>query len=150
MPQPRTYRTGTAVPTTPVVPEPPPASPVAPEPPSPPQPSVDLSDVWAAGMTADEALVNVLGPRPDRRTGDPEADCLAFMRELEDYARVLPLSRKLVLHALYTIYHPDNDDVWLRVARSVSRATGRNVPKSTAYSWAHPRVFQGQGESVIE
>lgn len=92
----------------------------------------DVTTVVWGGLNADEALERILGPRENLRTGDPLTDCLAAMRELDALLAGVPLWRRLVLHVLYDLYLPANDDVWLRVGQAIGR------PKSTTYAWAHP------------
>lgn len=95
-------------------------------------PACDPTRVVSGGMNALDAIAEVLGPRPDRRTGDLEADCLAVMAELTRHSRNFRVWRKLVLHVLYGLYKALGGDAW----DAVGRRTG--YPKATAYAHAHP------------
>jgi hypothetical protein len=84
-------------------------------------------------MTGAEAVGYVLGPQPDWRTGDAEADCLAAMEAIDRYRQDMVLWRRVILHHLYDIYHQPDEDIWLKVAQEIGQT------KSTTWSWAHPR-----------
>jgi hypothetical protein len=128
MANPRTYR---AAGTPPVAQQTPQTDQAETEEQSTPPPAVDPATVVWAGLNAAEAIAEVLGPRADRRTGDPEADCVAAIRELARYGKESDLWRRLILHVLHDLYVPENRDVWLRVAERVGHT------KSTTWAWAH-------------
>lgn len=92
----------------------------------------DPARVVACGMNALDAIAEVLGPRPDRRSGDLEADCLAVMAELARHSRQFRVWRKLVLHVLHGMYKTLGGDAW----DAVGRRTG--YPKATVWAHAHP------------
>lgn len=88
--------------------------------------------IYAEGMNGRDALAYVLG---DQVTGDNQDDCQAAMARIDEWLRLIPTLRSVILHVMYNDYARRGDqpeaDRWLWVGQQLCR------PKSTVATWAH-------------
>lgn len=97
-----------------------------------------LKNVVRGGSNAYEAISAILGA--DKLTGDVEADCIAAMRASDEWQRLWPWRRGLLLHSLHGRATPEAEnnpnralrDPWVLVALKVGRAF------QTVRKWSHP------------
>lgn len=98
----------------------------------PPRNTLQPEWIYAEGMNGHDALVYVLG---DQVTGDNQDDCQAAMARIDEWVRLIPTLRSVILHVMYNNYARREDqpeaDRWLWVGQQLRR------PKSTVATWAH-------------
>jgi hypothetical protein len=100
--------------------------------------AAELEQVVRGGMNARQAIEAILGA--DQLSGDIETDCRAAMAAIDEWQRLLPWRRGLILHTLHDQVHekasqdpnPAKRDPWVFVALLVGRA----IP--TVRKWSHP------------